>query len=170
MNALITEAAIAARVKDVARDIRRDAGNEPILLLAVLKGAFMFMADLMRHIGGDVQCDFIAVSSYAGTESTGEVQIKKDVDSALEGRHVVIVEDIVDTGLTLHYLQGALRNRHPASLKTACLLSKPSRRKIQVSVDYVCFEIEDKFVVGYGLDFNEQYRNLPYIGVVEGGH
>ena len=170
MNALITEAAIAARVKEVGREIRRDAGNDPILLLGVLKGAFMFMADLMRDIGGDVQCDFIAVSSYAGTESTGEVQIKKDVDSPLEGRRVVIVEDIVDTGLTLHYLQGALRNRQPASLKTACLLSKPSRRKIDVPVDYVCFEIEDKFVVGYGLDFNEQYRNLPYIGVVEGGH
>ena len=168
MNTLIEAAAIQARVKEVARDIRRDAGNEPVLLLGVLKGAFMFMADLMRHIDGEVACDFIAVSSYSGTESSGEVQIKKDVDSPLEGRRVIIVEDIVDTGLTLDYLQGALRNRHPKSLKTACLLSKPSRRKKHVPVDYVCFEIEDKFVVGYGLDYNEQYRNLPYIGVVEG--
>jgi len=161
-------AALQARVKEVARDIRRDAGDEPILLLGVLKGAFMFMADLMRHIGGEVTCDFIAVSSYEGTTSTGEVQIKKDVDSPLEGRRVIIVEDIVDTGLTLDYLQGALRNRQPKSLKTACLLSKPSRRKTKVPVDYVGFEIEDKFVVGYGLDFNEKYRNLPFIAVVEG--
>ena len=168
MTTLISEAALQARVKEVARDIRRDAGDEPILLLGVLKGAFMFMADLMRHIGGEVTCDFIAVSSYEGTTSTGEVQIKKDVDSPLEGRRVIIVEDIVDTGLTLDYLQGALRNRQPKSLKTACLLSKPSRRKTKVPVDYVGFEIEDKFVVGYGLDFNEKYRNLPFIAVVEG--
>lgn len=163
MTTLIDEATLQARVKEVARQIRRDAGNDPILLLGVLKGAFMFMADLMRHIGGEVSCDFIAVSSYAGTTSSGEVQLKKDVDSPLEGRRVVIVEDIVDTGLTLDYLQGALRNRQPKSLKTACLLSKPSRRKTNVPVDYVGFEIEDKFVVGYGLDFNEQFRNLPYI-------
>ena len=170
MTTLIDEATLQARVREVAREIRRDAGDDPILLLGVLKGAFMFMADLMRHIGGQVSCDFIAVSSYAGTTSTGEVQIKKDVDSALEGRRVIIVEDIVDTGLTLDYLQGALRNRQPKSLKTACLLSKPSRRRTKVPVDYIGFEIEDKFVVGYGLDYNEQYRNLPYIGVVEGGH
>ena len=168
MKTLIDEAALQARVKEVAREIRSDAGDEPILLLGVLKGAFMFMADLMRSIGGDVTCDFISVSSYAGTTSTGEVQIKKDVDSPLEGRTVIIVEDIVDTGLTLHYLQGILQTRNPKSLKTACLLSKPSRRKTPVPVDYVGFEIEDKFVVGYGLDFNERYRNLPYIGLVEG--
>ena len=168
MNTLIDEAALQARVKEVARDIRRDAGDEPILLLGVLKGAFMFMADLMRQIGGDVTCDFIAVSSYVGTTSSGEVQIKKDVDSPLEGRTVIIVEDIVDTGLTLQYLQGILQKRNPKSLRTACLLSKPSRRKAEVPVDYIGFEIEDKFVVGYGLDFNERYRNLPYIGLVEG--
>lgn len=170
MTTLISEAALQARVKEVAQQIRADAGAEPILLLGVLKGAFMFMADLMRQIQGDVTCDFISVSSYVGTTSSGEVQIRKDVDSPLEGRRVIIVEDIVDTGLTLHYLQGILQNRHPASLQTACLLSKPSRRKTPVPVDYVGFEIEDKFVVGYGLDFNERYRNLPYIGVVEGGH
>ena len=170
MTTLISEAALQARVKEVAQQIRREAGSEPILLLGVLKGAFMFMADVMRQIDGDVTCDFISVSSYVGTTSSGEVQIRKDVDSPLEGRRVIIVEDIVDTGLTLHYLQGILQNRNPSSLKTACLLSKPSRRKTAVPVDYVGFEIEDKFVVGYGLDFNEQYRNLPYIGVVEGGH
>lgn len=170
MITLIDEAALQARVTEVAQQIRRDAGADPILLLGVLKGAFMFMADLMRKIEGDVTCDFISVSSYVGTTSSGEVQIRKDVDSPLEGRRVIIVEDIVDTGLTLHYLQGILQNRNPSSLQTACLLSKPSRRKTTVPVDYVGFEIEDKFVVGYGLDYNEQYRNLPYIGVVEGGH
>lgn len=169
MNVLIDEAALQVRVREVAADIRADAGDEPILLLGVLKGAFMFMADLMRHIGGDVTCDFIAVSSYEGTTSTGEVQLRKDVDSALEGRRVIIVEDIVDTGLTLHYLQRILERRSPKSLMTACLLSKPSRRKTDVPVDYVGFEIEDKFVVGYGLDYNERYRNLPFIGVIEGG-
>ena len=168
MITLISEDALQARVKEVAKDIQRDAGGEPLLLLGVLKGAFMFMADLMRQIQGDVTCDFISVSSYVGTTSSGEVQIRKDVDSPLEGRRVIIVEDIVDTGLTLHYLQGILKNRNPASLKSACLLSKPSRRKTAVPVDYVGFEIEDKFVVGYGLDFNERYRNLPYIGLVEG--
>jgi len=168
MITLISEAALQARVKEVAKDIQRDAAGEPLLLLGVLKGAFLFMADLMRQIDGDVTCDFISVSSYVGTTSSGEVQIRKDVDSPLEGRRVIIVEDIVDTGLTLHYLQGILQNRNPASLKTACLLSKPSRRKTAVPVDYVGFEIEDKFVVGYGLDFNERYRNLPYIGLVEG--
>ncbi len=168
MKTLIDEAALQARVREVARDIRQDAGDDAILLLGVLKGAFMFMADLMRQIGGDVTCDFIAVSSYVGTTSSGEVQIKKDVDSPLEGRTVIIVEDIVDTGLTLQYLQGILQKRNPKSLKTACLLSKPSRRKAEVPVDYIGFEIEDKFVVGYGLDFNERYRNLPYIGIVEG--
>lgn len=170
MTTLISEAALQARVKEVAQQIRADAGADPILLLGVLKGAFMFMADLMRQIEGEVTCDFISVSSYVGTTSSGEVQIRKDVDSPLEGRRVIIVEDIVDTGLTLHYLQGILQNRNPRSLQTACLLSKPSRRKTPVPVDYVGFEIDDKFVVGYGLDFNERYRNLPYIGVVEGGH
>ena len=170
MTTLISEAALQARVKELAVQIRRESGDGPVLLLGVLKGAFMFMADLMRQIEGDVTCDFISVSSYIGTTSSGEVQIRKDVDSPLEGRIVIIVEDIVDTGLTLQYLQGILQKRKPKSLKTACLLSKPSRRKATVPVDYIGFEIEDKFVVGYGLDFNEQYRNLPYIGVVEGGH
>ena len=168
MTTLIAENALQTRVREVAQQIRRDAGREPILLLGVLKGAFMFMADLMREIEGEVTCDFISVSSYNGTTSSGEVQIRKDVDSPLEGRTVIIVEDIVDTGLTLQYLQGILQKRNPKSLKTACLLSKPTRRKATVPVDYIGFEIEDKFVVGYGLDFNERYRNLPYIGLVEG--
>jgi hypoxanthine phosphoribosyltransferase len=158
---------IAERVNAVAAAIRTDAGPDvPVHLVGVLKGAFIFMADLMREIGGPVSCDFIAVSSYAGTVSTGQVQILKDLDRSIDGRYVVIVEDIVDTGLTLSYLQDVFRTRSPRALKTACLLSKPSRRKVDVPVDYVGFTIDDRFVVGYGLDFDEQYRNLPFIGVV----
>ncbi len=161
------QAEIAERVTAVGAAIRTDAGPDvPIHLVGVLKGAFIFMADLMRQIGGPVSCDFIAVSSYAGTVSTGQVQILKDLDRSIDGRYVVIVEDIVDTGLTLSYLQDVFRTRSPRSLKTACLLSKPSRRKVDVPVDYVGFTIDDRFVVGYGLDFDEQYRNLPFIGVV----
>ena len=150
----------------------RDFGPDtPIHLVAVLKGAFMFLADLIRAIDGPVTCDFIAVSSYgSGTTSSGEVRLTKDLDRSLEGRDVIIVEDIVDTGLTLSYLQEILRAREPQSLRTACLLSKPSRRKVDVQVEYIGFTIEDRFVVGYGLDFDEQYRNLPYIGVLDGGH
>ena len=140
-------------------------------LVAVLKGAFIFLSDLMRAFEGPVTCDFIAVSSYgSGTTSSGEVRLDKDVGRGLEGRDVIIVEDIVDTGLTLSYLQEILRARGPRSVRTACLLSKPSRRKIDVKVEYVGFTIEDQFVVGYGLDVDERYRNLPFIGVVNGGH
>ena len=163
----LSESEIAARVKSLAAEIRGDAGaSAPVHLIGVLKGAFVFLADLMREVGGEVSCDFIAVSSYAGTTSTGEVQILKDLDRSIEGRNVVIVEDIVDTGLTLSYLQNALRARAPKSIKTACLLSKPSRRKVDVHVEYIGFTIEDRFVVGYGLDFDEQYRNLPFIGIL----
>jgi hypoxanthine phosphoribosyltransferase len=167
---MIDEAAIADRVRGVAREIRADFGHdEPVHLVAVLKGAFVFLADLMRAFEGPVTCDFIAVSSYgSGTTSSGEVRMTKDVDRSLEGRHVVIVEDIVDTGLTLSYLQEILRARGPRSPRTACLLSKPSRRKVDVAVDYIGFTIDDRFVVGYGLDVDERYRNLPFIGVVEG--
>jgi hypoxanthine phosphoribosyltransferase len=129
----------------------------------------MFMADLVRSMSARVTMDFIAVSSYArSTKSSGEVRLLKDVDSGLQDRHVVIVEDIVDTGLTLIYLQEILRARAPRSLRTACLLSKPSRRLVDVTVDYVGFTIEDRFVVGYGLDYAEQYRNLDHIAVLDG--
>jgi len=161
---------IAAQVARLAAEIRRDAGaGVPVHLIGVLKGAFVFLADLIRGIEGPVSCDFIAVSSYVGTRSTGQVQILKDLGHSIEGRHVVIIEDIVDTGLTLAYLQEVLRARSPASLRTACLLSKPSRRKVGVPVEYIGFTIDDRFVVGYGLDVDERYRNLPYIGVVQTG-
>jgi hypoxanthine phosphoribosyltransferase len=134
----------------------------------VLKGAFMFLADLVRAMDMPVSLDFMALSSYAkGTTSSGEVRLLKDLDSALAGRHVLIVEDIVDTGLTLNYLQDILMARGPKSVRTACLLSKPARRKTEVRVEYIGFTIEDFFVVGYGLDFGEAYRNLPHIAVLQ---
>jgi hypoxanthine phosphoribosyltransferase len=163
---LLSEAQIQKRVAELAGEIRRDCPDD-VHLVAVLKGAFMFLSDLVRHMSGPVTLDFMAVSSYAKARtSSGEVRLLKDLDSALDGRHVVIVEDIVDTGLTLTYLQDILRARNPRSLRTACLLSKPSRRQIEVAVEYIGFTIEDRFVVGYGLDYAEQYRNLPHIAVI----
>jgi hypoxanthine phosphoribosyltransferase len=158
---------IQARIRDVAAQINRDyPDGEPLHFVAVLKGAFVFLSDLARAMPRAVTLDFIAVSSYgAATKSSGQVRLLKDLDIPLEGRHVIIVEDIVDTGLTLSYLQEILRARDPKSLKTACLLSKPSRRKIDVPVEYIGFEIEDKFVVGYGLDDAGQFRHLPFIGM-----
>jgi hypoxanthine phosphoribosyltransferase len=169
MQPLITEAQLTDRIADLGASIRGDYGPDtPIHLVAVLKGAFMFLADLMRAIDGPVTCDFIAVSSYgSGLSSSGEVRLNKDLDRSLQGRDVIIVEDIVDTGLTLSYLQDILRAREPRSLKTACLLSKPSRRKVEVTVEYIGFTIEDRFVVGYGLDFDERHRNLRYIGIFQ---
>lgn len=166
----IEEAQIRARVKELGAEIRRDIGSdEPVHVIAVLKGAFVFMADLVRSIDGLVTLDFIAVSSYgSGSASSGQVRLLKDLDRSIEGRHVVVVEDIVDTGLTLSYLQEILWARSPKSVRTACLLSKPSRRKVQVPVEYIGFTIEDRFVVGYGLDFDEQFRHLPYIGIMDG--
>jgi hypoxanthine phosphoribosyltransferase len=168
-NVLISEADIRQRITSLAAEIERDyPASEEIHLVAVLKGGFMFMADLVRAMSDRVTMDFMAVSSYAkGTTSSGQVRVLKDLDSNLEGRHVIVVEDIVDTGLTLHYLQDLLKARAPKSMKTACLLSKPSRRKVEVQVDYIGFTIEDHFVIGYGLDYAEKYRNLPYIAVLQ---
>ena len=163
----ITQAAIQKRIGELAAEIRRDLPEEDLHLIGVLKGAVLFLGDLIREMDGGISIDFIALSSYAGTTSSGEVRLLKDLDYGLEGRHVIIVEDIVDTGLTLHYLQEILKARNPRSLRTACLLSKPSRRKIEVHVDYIGFTIEDKFVVGYGLDYSERFRNLPYIGIYQ---
>lgn len=147
----------------MAGEIRRDHPG-PLHVVGVLKGAFMFVADLVRHLEGDVSVDFIAVSSYAaGTTSSGEVRVLKDLEVALAGRDVLVVEDIVDTGVTLSYLQQVFRARGPRSLRTACLLSKPARREVEVPVEYVGFTIEDRFVVGYGLDCDEQYRHLPHL-------
>ena len=172
MDTLISSEQIQARIREMGAQIERDyPAGENIHLVGVLKGGFMFMADLVRAMSARVTLDFIAVSSYAkSTKSSGEVRMLKDLDAGLEGRHVIIVEDIVDTGLTLTYLQDILRARAPKSLKTACLLSKPSRRKVDVGVDYIGFTIEDRFVVGYGLDYAEKYRNLSHIAVLDEGH
>jgi hypoxanthine phosphoribosyltransferase len=163
---LLSADQIQKRVEALALEIRADFPDD-LHVIAVLKGAFMFLSDLVRHTPGHVSMDFMAVSSYAkGTTTSGEVRLLKDLDTTLDGRNVVIVEDIVDTGLTLTYLQDILRARNPKSLRTACLLSKPSRRQVDVKVEYIGFAIEDRFVVGYGLDYAEQYRNLPYIAVL----
>ena len=166
---LISEDDIRGRIMTLAAEIERDYPEaEGIHLVAILKGGFMFMADLVRAMSERVTMDFMAVSSYGkGTTSSGQVRVLKDLDSNLEGRHIIVVEDIVDTGLTLHYLQDLLKARAPKSMKTACLLSKPSRRKVDVQVDYIGFTIEDHFVVGYGLDYAEKYRNLPHIAILQ---
>ena len=164
---LISEAAIAQRTRELAVEIHRDYAAEGQLhMVCVLKGAFMFLSDLVRAIDMPVTLDFMALSSYANsTTSSGEVRLLKDLDSALEGRHVLIVEDIVDTGLTLHYLQDILAARGPNSVRTACFLSKPSRRQIDVRVEYIGFAIEDHFVVGYGLDYG---RAVPQSAIHRG--
>jgi hypoxanthine phosphoribosyltransferase len=166
METFISATDIQARVRELAAEIRRDH-PEGVHFVCVLKGAFVFLSDLARAFDGELTLDFMALSSYGNsTRSSGQVQVLKDLGSGIEGRDVVIVEDIVDTGLTLTYLQEILRARAPRSLRTACLLSKPSRRKTDVKVEYIGFTIEDKFVVGYGLDYAEKYRHLPYIAVV----
>jgi hypoxanthine phosphoribosyltransferase len=166
METLLSSDNIKRRVQELAADIRRDHPGD-LHLICVLKGAFVFLSDLIRAMPGTPTIDFMALSSYGKQQnSSGEVKLLKDLDTGIEGRNVVIVEDIVDSGLTLTYLQDILKARGPKTLRTACLLSKPSRRKIDVAVEYIGFEIEDRFVVGYGLDNAEQHRNLPYIGVV----
>ena len=163
---LLTSERIQTRVAQLASEIRGDF-PDGLHLIAVLKGAFVFLSDLIRYMEGNVSLDFMALSSYAkGTTSSGEVRLLKDLDTTLDGKNVVVIEDIVDTGLTLAYLQDILRARGPRALRTACLLSKPARRQTAVSVEYIGFEIDDRFVVGYGLDYSELYRNLPYIAVL----
>lgn len=167
LEVLISEEQLQARIRELGAEIARDyAGRRPELI-CVLKGAMIFMSDLMRSIDLNLSIDFIAVSSYGkGKTSSGEVRIIKDLDEPLEGRHIILIEDILDTGLTLSYLLNNFRSRGATSISIVTLLNKPERRKIEVNADYVGFEIPDKFVVGYGLDFDERYRNLPYIGVV----
>lgn len=162
-----TEEEIQEKVAALGEQISKDfAGKEP-LFVGVLKGCFVFMADLMRHVTIPCSMDFMAVSSYRGTSSTGAVEIQKDLGQDIEGRHIIMVEDILDSGVTLNYLQNYLANRHPATMTIATLMDKPSRRKAPVYARYSCFEVPDAFVVGYGLDYNEKYRNLPYIGVLK---
>ena len=168
MKVLLSHDVIQDRVREMGAEITRDyAGREPHLV-GVLKGALPFMVDLMRNIDLSVTLDYIAVSSYgAATKTSGEVKLVKDLDQGLEGRDLLVVEDIVDTGLTLNYLMNVLRARGPRTLKVAALLSKPSRRLVETPVDYTGFTIEDHFVVGYGLDYNEKHRNLRDIMVYQ---
>ena len=155
------------KIKQMAAEIVADYKGKDLLLIGVLKGAFLFLADLMRHLELNVEVDFMAVASYgSSTESSGVVRILKDLDAPLEDRHVLIVEDIVDSGLTLQYLLRTLENRGPASLEVCALLTKPSRRTVDLPVRYTGFEIPDKFAIGYGLDYAERYRNLPYIATL----
>lgn len=164
---VLTEEQIQDRIAEIGAEISRDYGDEPVLLIAVLRGAALFLADLSRRITSPVEVDFMAVSSYgSSTQSSGVVRIIKDLEELIEGRHVLVVEDILDTGLTLKYLLKNLASRKPASLEVVALLSKESKRRVPISCKYVGFDVPDEFVVGYGLDYAERYRNLPYIGVL----
>jgi hypoxanthine phosphoribosyltransferase len=164
---VLTEEEIQQRVRELGDEISADYGDEAILLIAVLRGAALFVADLARSVSSPVEIDFMAVSSYgSSTKSSGVVRIIKDLDETIEGRHVLVVEDILDTGLTLKYLLKNLASRQPASLEVCTLLSKAGKQRVPISCKYVGFEIPDEFVVGYGLDYAEKYRNLPYIGVL----
>ncbi len=166
---LVTAAALQRRVAELGEQISRDYAGRPLLLVCVLKGAVFFLSDLMRYIEIPVEVDFMAVASYgSATDSSGVVRILKDLDAAIEGRDVLIVEDIVDSGLTLQYLLRNLGSRDPRTLEVCALLTKPERRKVDLPTRYVGFEIPDRFVVGYGLDYAERYRNLPFVAALEG--
>ena len=165
---LISREELAARVKELAAMITKDYEGQEILLVGILRGSVPFMADLMREIDLDISIDFMSVSSYgSSTKSSGVVRIMKDLDTPIEGKNVIIVEDIIDTGLTLDYLKHYLAGKQPKSLRICAILDKPSRRKVDIKGDYVGFEVEDKFIVGYGLDLNQKYRNLPYISWIK---
>ena len=165
---LLTKEEISAKIIELGEQLSRDYEGKSLLMISVLKGSVVFMDDLMRAISIHAEIDFMAVSSYgAGTKTTGVVRIMKDIDVELAGRDILIVEDILDSGMTLSYLKGLLEGRNPASIRLATLLDKPSRRKVDIQPDYCCFTVPDEFLIGYGLDYAEKYRNLPYIGVLK---
>ena len=165
---LFTEEQLRTRVKELAKEIEADYAGKEIMLIGILRGSFVFMADLCRYIDLPCTLDFMSVSSYGkSTSSTGQVQITKDLSEDITGRHVIVVEDILDSGNTLSYLLKILEHRHPASVRLCTLLDKPDRRAKQVNVHYSGYTIPDAFVVGYGLDYAEMYRNLPYIGILK---
>ena len=165
---LIDEASLQGRISELGAEVSADYAGRDLLLVGVLKGAVFFMADLMRELSVPCEIDFMAISSYgAATDSSGVVRILKDLDINVSDRHVLVVEDIIDSGLTLSYLMRNLKARKPATLEVCALLTKPERREIDVPVRYVGFEIPNRFVIGYGLDFAERYRNLPYVGVLD---
>lgn len=167
-SVLFSEEELAQRVKELGAQIEKDYAGKDLVLASVLRGSYIFMADLTRAIDLQMTVDFMAVSSYgSGTSSSGQVEIKKDLSDSIEGKHLVIVEDILDSGNTLYYLMDILRVRKPASIQICTLLDKPERRKKPIKADYIGFSVPDAFVVGYGLDYDEKYRNLPYIGVLK---
>ena len=164
---LVQQDDLAHRIAQLGEEISRDYRGRPLLLVGVLKGAIFFVSDLMRHLEGECEVDFMAVASYGSqTDSSGVVRILKDLDAPIEGRDVLIVEDIVDSGLTLSYLLRTLNARDPATLEVCALLTKPERRKVDLPIRYVGFEIPDRFAIGYGLDHAERFRNLPYVAVL----
>ena len=168
LQVLFSQQQLEQRVDEIAQQINRDYADKEILLVSVLRGSFIFMADLARKITRPCRVDFMSVSSYGkGTSSSGQVQITKDLSEDISGMHVIVVEDILDSGNTLSYLLRLLEQRHPASIRLCTLLDKPDRRKVEVAVHYSGFTIPDAFVVGYGLDYAERYRNLPYIGILK---
>ncbi len=166
---MITEEQIQQRAREIGQQIAEDYRGERIVLIGILRGAVLWMGDIMKNTDLDMIIDFMAVSSYGGSKkSSGIVKINKDLDTDIEGKHVIIVEDIVDSGYTLNYLKEYLEHRNAKSVRICTLLDKPAGRKADVEVDYIGFEVEDKFIVGYGLDFDQKYRNLPYISFLEG--
>ncbi|MCB9728182.1 MAG: hypoxanthine phosphoribosyltransferase [Deltaproteobacteria bacterium] len=165
IEVLISAEALAERIAEMGAELTRDYAGKDLAIVAVLKGSFVFLADLVRAIDTDCTVDFLATSSYGNeTESTGIVRLALDLTASIEGRDVLLVEDIVDTGLTMKYLLENLSTRHPASLRVCTLLHKPSRTQVEVPIDYKGFTIDDRFVIGFGLDFSQKLRNLPYIG------
>lgn len=165
---LIDEESAKKRIKELGEQISKDYQDSDLVVIGILKGAVIFLSDLVKQIKVPLRLDFMAVSSYGlSTKTSGVVRILKDLDDEIEGKDVLIVEDIVDTGLTLHYLIDNLRSRKPNSIKVCCFLDKPSRRQVPVQIDYIGFEIPDEFVVGYGLDYAEKYRNLPYVCILD---
>lgn len=167
-NVLIDEDTLQKRIKELGEQITKDYEGKNIVLICILKGSTFFTVDLAKRINNDMTFQFIEVSSYeSGTVSSGKVKLNKDITSSVEGKDILVVEDIIDTGRTLSYLEEYLKAKNPNSMKLCTLLNKPSRRVVDVNVDYIGFDIEDKFVVGYGLDWNQKYRNLPYVSYVE---
>ena len=167
IDVLINKARIEKRLDEMVKEIEKDYEGKEIVLLGILKGSVPFMWELAKRLKNNVIFEFIEVSSYQGTESTGTITLHKDIKSSIEGKDVIIVEDIVDTGRTLKCLKEELLKRNPASLKITCLMDKKDRRVVELDADYVCFDIPNKFVVGYGFDIDDKYRNIPYVGYIE---
>ena len=166
INILINKSKLEKIIEELGKQIEKDYQGKELVFVGILKGSVMFMSELAKNVKSNVELDFMDVSSYQGTQSTGTVTINKDIRNSIEGKDVILVEDIIDTGRTLTYVLEYLKQKNPNSIKIATMLSKPSRRVMELNVDYIGFSIEDKFVVGYGLDYNEKYRNLPYIGYI----